>query len=682
MTIVVCIALSINASAQSLSAFIDLTYTTLITAADKSDVIAWVVRRQGEERVMVADGPEYQPREITALLGDTGDMIQSITLSPDGRWLVFRRGPQAAPNGQMPNPAALVKGLQDGLWIADLKNASSPVLIVEGGGSATFHPQSESLAFMKAGSLRVIDPSRPELPEPLLGDIGGVSQYAWSPDGKTIAFVSSRRVSSVVGLFRLGADRAEWLAPSTGNDSSIAWSIDGSKIAFLRQPGSDYREPGQVMQGDPFEIWSVDVASGAAKRLHADTKRNAFNQLGFPLRWLADGRVLFLSSADGFSHLYAVDEESSELAQLTEGSFDVEAVKVDRSGTAIAIESNRADVNRRDVAIWKIGQETFQQISSANSVASDPVFVGTTGMVAYRSASERQPPTATVITTDGRGTETALAEIPEKPMFQKPETVSFSAPDGLQITGTLFRATGFSNGKRGNAVVFAHGGPPRQMMPAVHRSLYYAYCYAANQYLASQGTTVLAVNYRCGIGFGKKFHSVPKYGPHGAEELQDVIAAGEYLRQLPYVDGQRIGLYGGSYGGHLTANCLGRRSDLFAAGVAWHGIYDWSYWKENPNPGGMFFTPWGVAGEDPEVVRQSSAIAHVNTWRSPVLLVSGDNDRRVMIDETVAMERALQSSGVSVETLVMPNEIHGFLRHQSWQTVLERTIDFLQSRLK
>ncbi len=677
-----CCLLLGNLSAATLSDFIDLTYTTLITAADDADTVAWVVRRQGEERLMVASGDDEHAREIIALVGDTGDTIQSITLSADGRWLVFRRGPSPAPNGRLPNPASLVTPLTDGLWIADLKQPAAPTLFATAAGSASFSPQSDALAFIQAGSLRVTDPQQPSLPDPLLTDAGSVSQFAWSPDGKSLAFVSSRRTSSFVGLYRLGADRTEWLAPSTGRDSSIAWSTDGSKVAFLRTPGSDYTEPFQVMMGDPFEIWSVDLASGAAKRLHADTERHAFRQLGLPLRWLADGRVLFLSAADGFSHLYAVDQQSNELSQLTTGAFEVESVAVNRAGTTIAIESNRADVNRRDIATWQIGQPSFQRISAVDTVATDPVFVGSTGKIAYRSATERRPPTPTMMSVDGSGKELLLDEIPSLTIFQKPETVTFAAPDGLQITGTLFRAQGITANQRGSAVIYAHGGPPRQMMPAVHRSLYYAYAYAANQYLASQGVTVLAVNYRCGIGFGTQFHSVPKYGPHGAEELQDVIAAAEYLRLLPSVDGKRIGIYGGSYGGHLTANCLGRRSDLFAAGVAWHGIYDWSYWVKNPNPGGMFFTPWGVAGEDPQVVRESSAIAHVDTWRSPLLLVSGDDDRRVMFEETVMLEHALQRAGVEVETMVLPNEIHSFLRHASWQSVLEETIDFLQDHLK
>jgi dipeptidyl aminopeptidase/acylaminoacyl peptidase len=680
-TFLVCLLPTRCDSAATLSEFIDLTYTTLVSAADHADVVAWVSRRRGEEQIIVAHGPNYQPRKVTELVSDIGDTIRSITFSPDGRWLVFRRGPMPAPNGRMPNPASLLVPLVDGLWLVDLKQRTAPVMIAAGGGSAIFSPQSDRLAFSKAGSLRVIDPEQRQSVDPLFVDNGNVTQYAWSPDGKAIAFVSSRRTSSFVGLYQFETDRIRWLTSSAGKDSNIAWSPDGSRIAFLRRPGSDYSEPFQVMQGDPFEIWSLDVASGEAKLLHQDKQRNLFKQLGFPLRWLADGRVLFLSDADGFSHLYAVAQDSAKPMQLTSGDFEVETAIVNRTGSTVAIASNRSDVNRRDVATWEIGQPSFQQISAKDTVATEPVFLGNTGKIVYLSADHQRSPTPAVVSADGKGREKALVKSPVMAMYQKPETVSFQAADGLQINGTLFRAQGLPPGKGGSAVVYVHGGPPRQMMPAVHRSLYYAYAYATNQYLAARGMTVLAVNYRCGIGFGRDFHSVPNYGPHGAAEFQDVVAAGEYLRQLPAVDPARIGIYGGSYGGFLTAYGLGRRSDLFAAGVAWHGIYDWSYWRSNPLPGGMFFTPWGVAQEDPKIVRDSSPIAHVNTWQSPVLLISGDDDRRVLVEETVVLEQALNKSGVSVETMILPNEIHGFLRHQSWQSVLEQTANFLLDQL-
>ena len=666
---------------KSLAHYIDLTYTTMVSAADDADVVSWVERRKGEERLIVASGPKYEQRVVLEIHGDTGDTIRSHTLAPNGRWLVYRRGPMPSPSGRMPNPTSSTEPLVDGLWLVNLSDDQPPQKLTSGGGSASFSPDSDRLAFIKSGTLRVTALDQPALPSPLFVDRGVLSEYAWSPDGTAIAFVSARRTSHFVGLFRFGNDRIRWLAPSTGKDSNIAWSPDGNQIAFLRRPGNNYNKPFQVMKGDPFEVWTVNIDSGQTVRLHHDKQRNLFKQLGFPLRWLSDGRVLFLSEADGYSHLYAAGPEDSNPEQLTSGKFEIESVIVNRAGTTVAIGSNRDDIHRRDIATWQIGQADFKRVSRRGTVATDPIFVGQTGKIAFRSADAKRPPSAAITAADGSSQQSFLSVALVSPVFQEPDAVSFEAADGLTITGQLFRARG-NDGQPGSAVVYVHGGPPRQMMPAIHRSLYYAYTYAANQYLASQGKTVLAVNYRCGIGFGKNFHSVPDYGPHGAAEFQDIVAAANYLQTLPTVDDKRIGIYGGSYGGFLTAYALGRRSDLFAAGVAWHGVYDWSFWAKNPQPRNMFFTPWGVAEEDPEVVRQSSPIAHVDSWKSPVLLISGDDDRRVLVEETVVLEQALRNTGVTVETMIIPNEIHSFLRHESWQQALDRTIKFLDEQLE
>jgi dipeptidyl aminopeptidase/acylaminoacyl peptidase len=219
------------------------------------------------------------------------------------------------------------------------------------------------------------------------------------------------------------------------------------------------------------------------------------------------------------------------------------------------------------------------------------------------------------------------------------------------------------------------------MLPGWYMMPYYGFTYAANQQLAMHGISVLAVNYRTGIGFGRKFRSPPDYGPHGLSEFQDVVAAGDYLRSLPTVAGERIGIYGGSYGGQLAANALARRSDLFKVGVCWHGIYDFTRWIDSSaHPNRLPFT-WGSTEATRELAWQSSALAHVSTWRAPTLLISGDDDRNVEFEETIALAQALQSAGVPLETLVLPNEVHDFQRHESWLEVIARTSGFLIDHL-
>jgi dipeptidyl aminopeptidase/acylaminoacyl peptidase len=233
-------------------------------------------------------------------------------------------------------------------------------------------------------------------------------------------------------------------------------------------------------------------------------------------------------------------------------------------------------------------------------------------------------------------------------------------------------------GARYPAVLFFHGGSRRQMLLGFHYSSYYHNAYSLNQYLASRGYVVLSVNYRSGIGYGMEFREALDYGARGASEFNDVLGAGLYLRGRPDVDPDRIGLWGGSYGGYLTALGLARASDLFAAGVDLHGVHDWNVVIRN-------FVPSYDATAREEVARlafQSSPMAYLEGWRSPVLLIHGDDDRNVPFSETVDIVESLRDHEVEFEQLIFPDEVHGFLLHENWLSAYRATADFFDRHLK
>jgi dipeptidyl aminopeptidase/acylaminoacyl peptidase len=165
-----------------------------------------------------------------------------------------------------------------------------------------------------------------------------------------------------------------------------------------------------------------------------------------------------------------------------------------------------------------------------------------------------------------------------------------------------------------------------------------------------------------------------------------VEGAGLYLRTRPDVDPAHVGLWGGSYGGYLTALGLARASDLFAAGVDFHGVHDWSA-RANTGGRGGAVAPVSPAIPDPareEAARlafQSSPMAAVRTWRSPVLLIHGDDDRNVDFSQTVELVGALRRQGTYFEQLIIPDEIHGFLRHGSWLRAYRAAADFFKRKL-
>jgi dipeptidyl aminopeptidase/acylaminoacyl peptidase len=306
-----------------------------------------------------------------------------------------------------------------------------------------------------------------------------------------------------------------------------------------------------------------------------------------------------------------------------------------------------------------------------------PVALASGRQIAYLHSTARDPFLPFVASSDGSNArQLAPQALPRDfPSAQlvEPQQVIFKAADGMEIHGQLFRPQNV-NGKV-PALIFTHGGPIRQMLLGFHYLYYYHNSYAMNQYLASRGYEVLSVNYRSGIGYGRAFREAQHRGARGASEYQDVVAGAKYLRSRAEVDEHRIGLWGGSYGGYLTAMGLARNSDIFAAGVDFHGVHDWS----SPVAG------LRVALDQPErtrLARESSPIASVDKWRSPVLLIHGDDDRNVAFAQTVMLVRRLRDQNVEFEELVFPDEIHDFLRHDHWLQAYHATANFFDKHLK
>jgi dipeptidyl aminopeptidase/acylaminoacyl peptidase len=398
----------------------------------------------------------------------------------------------------------------------------------------------------------------------------------------------------------------------------------------------------------------------------------------------AKNRVIFSSEKDGWNHLYSVATAGGEATLLTPGKFETEDVALSVDKTSVIFSSNQADSDPLDVDrrhLWRVGVAGGkpEALTGGESMEWTPLEVA--GKVVCLGSTATSPAMPYVVTSQRREmiAKSALpAEFPSQQLVT-PKQVIFKAADGWEIHGQLFepgmagasssKPAGKTSGKH-PALIFIHGGSIRQMMLGFHYMDYYHNAYAMNQYLASRGYVVLSVNYRTGIMYGRHFREPKDGGPRGGAEYKDIVAAGKYLQTLANVDGKRIGLWGGSYGGYLTAMGLAHDSDMFAAGVDLHGVHDWSVFKEE--------IPADAPDHD-EAVKlafQSSPNAALATWRSPVLLIQGDDDRNVDFSQTVDLLQRLRGQKVHVEELVFPDEIHGFLMWKSWIRAYAATEDF------
>jgi dipeptidyl aminopeptidase/acylaminoacyl peptidase len=378
-----------------------------------------------------------------------------------------------------------------------------------------------------------------------------------------------------------------------------------------------------------------------------------------------------------------VPAQGGEALLLTPGDFEVENAVLAPDRREVIFNSNQGDIDRRH--LWRVGVAGGPPAAVTKGRGIDagiqwmPAVTSDGKATAWFQADARRPAEA-VIRLEGKSearpleTVSIARDFPADALVE-PEPVIFTASDGMQIHAQLFKPKGMRPGERRPALVFFHGGSQRQMLLGWHYNPYYYNAYAMNQYLAGHGYLVLSVNYRSGIGYGLAFREALRQGAGGASEFNDVLGAGLWLRARPDVDPARIGLWGGSYGGYLTALGLARASDLFAAGVDFHGVHDW-------NEGIRTFIPdYDPKPEEERLALESSPVDWLEGWRSPVLLIHGDDDRNVAFSQTVTLVEALRRRGVEVEQLIFPDEVHSFLTWGHWLDAYRATADFFDRKL-
>jgi len=335
---------------------------------------------------------------------------------------------------------------------------------------------------------------------------------------------------------------------------------------------------------NPWAIWTADAATRSAKEIwHSSaTPQGSFpymaqNTGGGVLNWTAGNQLVMASEEDGWQHLYALSADGGTPKLLTPGNCEVEQWSLTAHKKTVLCNSNCGDVDRRHIWSVAVAGGSPGQLTSGKGIEWSPVALDDGRTLAYIGSQATSPARPFTTTLTASHASTALApdtwpkDFPSDSLVT-PQQVIFKSTDGLELHGQLFVPPGLKPDEKCPALIFLPGGPDASRL-ALHVLL--SNSYAMNQYLASRGHMVLALNYRSGIGYGRAFREAPGRAGRGASEYQDVVVAGKFLQSRPDVDPKRIGLWGGSYGGYLTALGLGRNSDLFAAGVDFHGVHDW-----------------------------------------------------------------------------------------------------------
>lgn len=655
-----------------------------LTAARTMNRLAWTFNQEGRRNVWVADGPAFGARQLTKYEVDDGQELSELRFSYDGGTLVYVRGGEKYDGGHSPNPSSNPVGAEQAIW--QVAWSGGEAKRVDAGHSPELSAR-RAIAYIKEGQVWIVPLSGAAKPQQVVVR-GGIEDLQWSPDGSKLAFVSVRDDHAFIGVYDLAEKTVRFLSPSVDSDQSPRWAKDGKRIAFVRKPAARkdalnlfFIAPDSPR---PWAVWIADASTGNGCELWHSGKEMAdsFPEMaeetgGGVLNWAANDQLIIASEKDGWQHLYSVSANDGSSKLITPGACEIERWSFTPDKEKILFSSNCDDIDRRHLWSAALTGNERVRLTSGEGIEWSPVVLNDGITLAYLASDATHPARPFMMNLKGTGksvplaTETWPMGFPAAELIV-PQPVLLHSSDGAEVHAQLFLRHAARASEKRPAILFLHGGPMRQMLLGWHYTYYYANSYAMNQYLASRGYIVLAVNYHSGIGYGRAFHVPPGRAARGAMEYRDVVAGGEYLRGRGDVDPGRIGLWGGSYGGFLTALGLARNSDLFAAGVDFHGVHDW---REDVGHSR------NISAEQTQLALESSPVNAVKTWRSPVLFIHGDDDHSVDFAQTVDLVARLREKNIAIEQLIFPDDGHDFLLYRHWIEAYQATMEFFDRRL-
>ncbi|GBQ27302.1 peptidase S9 prolyl oligopeptidase [Gluconacetobacter sacchari DSM 12717] len=656
-----------------LAALLAMPYASGLAGAARAPRLAWVERRGGVRNILVSDDGAA-PRRVTAYTKDDGTDLWGLALSPDGGMLAFVEGGDPEyPDDTPPNAGNAPAGSRQMVRVV----LPDGRIVTAGEGHApAFSPDGRKLAFVRGGALLVGRAGGPA--RVVMTMAGTISALHWSPDGTRLAIEIDRGSHALIALWRDGpGDAAPTFLPAAmAHDQLPAFSPDGRSIAFVRA-----RTPLLAAERGKGRFWSLqayDIETGTERTLWTAPEgagSRFWAPEGIGLAWTRDGRLLFPWEGSGWLRLCALPVASTPAARptpacLTPDGAEIASYRLSADGTHLLYTANAGDPDHWRAWSLPLDGGPARALTGEDEQVMDLAPAGPA--IAVMATGIAQPAHPEVLQATGR----RVPAVPTPPAgfaFQTPAIVHIHSADGYDIHGQLFLPPAGTPGPH-PALIFVHGGPKRQMLPAFNAMGYYSNAYIMNQAMAARGYVVLSVNYRSGTGYGLAFRDAPAIGRAGASEYGDVRAAGLYLRARPDVSAGRIGIWGGSWGGYLTALALARDSGLFAAGADFHGVHDLT----DPDHPGL--SP-DEKRQTRELEWRSSPVADIAHWRAPVLLVHGDDDRTVAFEQSTLLARMLAARDVPFEDHALPGERHAFLRTQDWLRAYLWTMRFLDTRM-
>jgi len=582
-----------------------------------------------------------KPARMSGGLADAAN----FTLSNDRRQIAFTRGGQIW-------VASLDRKTQRPVTGLNPSNASNPV----------FSRDGQWIAFVSSGGGQAADPG-------LLAFNGDRMRIVGNSNGVVAGGAVERRL----GVVSVAGGDISWI-PTIGNPSSVQFAADGSVLWAEGSANGKTRE---------IKVWRA----GAARTLWKDADERWFSPTGRDSRVIVspDGKsVAFVSDRTGWLHVYVlpVDATSeSQAKQLTTGNHLAGLGAWSPDSARIAYHRSAAgNQMERFVDIVEVASGRNSAIVTDHGVNYDPAFSPDgASLVFHRTDVENSLDLYTVAARSQSKFVRLSDSMPaglDKADLTPPVAVSFpSRLDGKPVPATLMVAKTIDRSRKHPALVWIHGSGSDQNFLGWHPGSYRMY-YSLCQYFAQQGYVILTPDYRGSSGYSRDW-STGVYMGVGVNDTADVASGADYLKTLNYVDPDRIGVFGLSYGGFLTLQAMTVDPTLWRAGIDVAGVVDWATY------GAGYTTPrLGTPVQNPEIYSVSAPILHMDKLVRPLLVLHGTNDRNVSFADSLRLFDVLIKLGKPFESQIYPGEIHFFRRDIVLRDAWKRAEEFFERNVR
>jgi dipeptidyl aminopeptidase/acylaminoacyl peptidase len=534
----------------------------------------------------------------------------------------------------------------------------------------------------------------------------GIENPVWSPDDAHIAYIAGSKIihhdespsysgeklifvnlEYVPGqLYTVPASGGKATKIDTpGEYNGLAW-IDAGHLTYDRQSN----------QYKTRTIYVSDINGGTPKSVHED-KEEKFWSLP---DWEAnakpnpspDGKwIAFLTDLDGWDHLYVVPATGGKAIQITKGQFEAWRPEWSHDSTRIAFDANEpGKAGDRRLAIANIGSDPAKAsavyVTTGRGTNSEPHWSADDKRLVYQHTDTHNSADLFVVNAAPgskpvRLSDSMPAEI-DRSAFVEPEAVRYPGPDSQSVPAWLFVPKNLDRAKKHPAIVWIHGDGINQNYDGWHVQRNYAVYYSFHQYLLQKGYVVIAPDYRGSIGYGRDWRN-GVYMDVGGKDAKDAWMAANYLKTLPFVDTDRIGVWGLSYGGFFTLIAMTDQPTLFRAGVDVAGVVDYVMYYNDPYHGDWTEGRIGTPEQNPQVYANASPLSHIDRLARPLLVLHGTSDVNVPFLESVRLfdEALKKHKGPLTSLMIYPGEFHYFSREHVLRDAWRRVDDFFALHL-